>query len=389
MKVNKKRISFVVNHTAFFVSHRLPLAIAAKKAKFDVILMTGQAGSNLMEADSENHLIIAQINHKRVAFRSAGVNPLIELFGLMQLIFNIVRFRPHLVHCVSPKGFIYGGIAARLCRVKGLILAMSGMGYVFTDSGKKSIFRSILGRIYKTLLRFVLSHPNLRLIVQNTDDYKLMLEGKILKKSQVELILGSGVELDSFLGCDALNKEKIILLPARMLRDKGVVEFVAAAQIVKKLEPSWRFILAGVADYQNPSAISSAQLNVWQQEGIVEWLGHVENMAPIFTRAAIVCLPSYREGMPKALLEAAAAACAVITTDVVGCREAIRSGVTGELVPVRDVQALAHVMLKLIRDPMQRIAYGNAGRQRAQSEFSIENVVAKTLNIYDDLLKNA
>ena len=171
-----------------------------------------------------------------------------------------------------------------------------------------------------------------------------------------------------------------------MLKGKGVGEFVAAARKVKLMEPSWRFVLAGAAGYDNPSAILEGDLLAWQAEGVVEWLGHVEDMVPLYREAAIVCLPSYREGMPKALLEAAAAGCAVVTTDVTGCREAIAPGVTGDLVPVRDSDALAAVLLSLIKDDARRLSYGEKGCQRALDRFSVESVVQQTVGIYRELL---
>ena len=178
----------------------------------------------------------------------------------------------------------------------------------------------------------------------------------------------------------------MVLLPARMLKDKGVEEFVEAARRIKAEAPDWRFVLAGAAGYDNPSAIGDAQLQSWQEEGCVEWLGHVNDMVPLFRDSAIVCLPSYREGMPKALLEAAAAGCAVVTSDVTGCREAVDAGVTGELVPVRNVDALADTLLSLIKSESRRHAYGVNGQARAKALFSVDSVVNQTMEIYKDLL---
>jgi glycosyltransferase involved in cell wall biosynthesis len=177
-------------------------------------------------------------------------------------------------------------------------------------------------------------------------------------------------------------------LPARMLKDKGVEEFVEAARRIKTVMPDWRFILAGAAGYDNPSSISNAQLQLWKTEGCVEWLGHVNDMIPLFRESAIVCLPSYREGMPKALLEAAAAGCAIVTTDVTGCREAVEVGVTGDLVPVRNIDALADTLLSLMQDEPRRHLYGAKGQERARALFSVDSVVSQTVKIYKDLLNH-
>jgi len=380
------RIAYIVNHVAFFVSHRLSLAVGAKHAGFEVALFTGQAGSDLMEDAAMTQLAAAGVAHKRAAFRSSGMNPFVELVGVFQLIWFLIQFKPDIVHCASPKGVLYGGIAARLCRVQGLVLAISGMGYAYTQDTSPSLMRKTIKSIYGALAQFSFHHKNVRVIVQNNDDYQLVQSWAKVNESRLTLIPGSGVDLSHFTGCDAASKSHMVLLPARMLKDKGVGEFVAAARKVKLMEPSWRFVLAGAAGYDNPSAISEDDLLAWQAEGVVEWLGHVEDMVPLYREAAVVCLPSYREGMPKALLEAAAASCAVITTDVTGCREAIDLGLTGDLVPVRDADALAEALLSLIRDDARRLSYGEKGRQRAVDRFSVESVVQQTVEIYRELL---
>jgi len=379
------RIAYVVNHAAFFVSHRLPLAIAARNAGYEVQLFTGQAGSQSMEKFAEADLAQAEIPHRRVVFRSTSLNPLLELLGLVQLVLFLWRYRPHLVHCASPKGVLYGGMAARLCGIKGLVLAISGMGYAFTQSRKTSVVRSMLKKLYLVLARFVFRHPNVRVVVQNRDDQAELINNGLVRPNQLLLIPGSGIQLADFSDCSPYNKQDIVLFPARMLRDKGAYEFVEAAKELKKVFPQWRFVLAGAADYQNPSAVSPEELTRWEGEGSVEWLGHLDNVRPMYSAAAIVCLPSYREGMPKVLLEAAAAGCAVVTTDVTGCREAIIPSISGDLVPVRDSGSLAIAMLALMTDKDKRIRYGEAGQQLASDRYSIESVIAQTLSIYHSL----
>lgn len=382
-----ERLVFVINNAAFFVSHRLPLAVGARQAGFEVELITGQPGSAELEGKAAKSLSLARIPHIRTAWRSAGMNPLVELLGLFQLIFYLLRFRPALVHCASPKGVLYGGIAARLCRVPSLVLAISGMGYAFTETSGAGIGRKIIKIIYTVLAAFAFNHRNVHVIVQNQDDKQGLIAAGFIEESKLTLIPGSGVDLKLYAdGWESKDKKQVVLLPARMLIDKGVLEFVQAAREVKRLEPDWRFVLAGAAGYDNPSSISESDLKQWCQDGSVEWLGHVENMVPLFKEAAVVCLPSYREGMPKALLEAAAAGCAVITTDATGCREAIEPGVSGDLVPVRDASSLAAALLSLIKDNNRRIAYGVEGRERAVARFSLDAVVAQTLDIYRGLM---
>lgn len=389
MKASFKRIAFVVNNGAFFASHRLPVAIRAQQLGVEVGLFTGRPGSPSMEALSDKKLLESGVLHQKVGFQSAGINPLIELWGLLQLICLLRKFQPQIVHCASPKGVLYGGIAARLSGTKGVVLAISGMGYAFTASGKSSWLRSVIRKTYQKVSHFAFGHKNLRVIVQNKDDLAAMIDSGLASEEQVMLIPGSGVNLADFVGFSATAKEPIVLLPARMLRDKGVIEFVKAAELIRAVEPGWRFVLAGAADYKNPSALSPDEIESWQLDGSIEWLGHVDDMKKLFSKAAIVCLPSYREGMPKSLLEAAAAGCAVVTTDVTGCREAIVNGHTGDLVPVRDAVALSHALLALIRDQERRVKYGMNGQERARELFSIDAVVEKTFTIYREILKNA
>lgn len=383
----KQRIAYVVNHAAFFVSHRLPLAIGARQAGFDVALFTGQAGNAQMESTAVKQLQMHGIPHLRTCSRSSGTNPFLELWALIQLIGYLLRFKPDVVHCASPKGVLYGGIAARLSRVPSLVLAISGMGYAFTDGADKGWLRKTVKSIYSALVNLAFRHPNAVVIVQNQDDRGSVVARGFAVNERVGLIPGSGVDLTLYADSAVAEKRPFVLLPARMLKDKGVTEFVEAARKIRSQVPGWRFVLAGAAGYDNPSAISEVDLKRWQGQGMVEWLGHVDDMVPLFNQAAIVCLPSYREGMPKALLEAAAAGCAVVTTDVTGCREAIEPGVTGVLVPPRNSIALADALLSLINDEQRQKSYGDKGRKRAVQLFSIESVVQQTIDIYKGLLR--
>ncbi len=384
--MRKGRVVYVVNHVAFFVSHRLPLAAAARQAGLEVSLLTGKSGSDEMERTAVMQLQLADISHSRAVFTSSGMNPLTEGFGILQLVWFILRFRPDIVHCASPKGVLYGGLAARICRVPGLVLAISGMGYAYTAGNERINLRTLIRRVYGVLARFAFHHPNVRVIVQNHDDRKSLTEKGLAQELSVRLIPGSGVDLSLFEGCSAAKKSNIVLLPSRMIKDKGVEEFVNAARRVKSVAPDWRFVLAGAAGYDNPSAINCDRLHRWQSDGYVEWLGHVAEMIPLFRESAIVCLPSYREGMPKVLLEAAAAGCAVVTTDAIGCREAVEPGVTGDLVPVGDSDALADAILSLIKDEQRRLSYGDKGQERAKALFSVNSVVSQTMEIYEELL---
>lgn len=377
------KILYVMNNAGFFCSHRLPIALAARQAGHDVMLLTGQPGSPALEAPALEQLRKHGVEHQVTAFHSGGVSPWKEGLGLAQIVAFMLRWKPDLVHCVSPKGVLYGGFAARLTRRPALVLAVSGMGSLFTGEarGLGRLFR----RAYLLFARLSYGHRNCRVIVQNMDDRRLLVDSGLVGEERVTLIPGSGVPLQRYAGLPWDERDPLVILPARLLRDKGVVEFVEAARQLRAAGCRWRFALVGTAGYDNPYAISQAEVQAWVDEGSVEWWGHRDDMVPVFARARIVCLPSYREGMPKALLEAAAAGCAVVTTDTVGCREAVLPGRTGDLVPVRDAAALARVLGQLIDDPERQAAYGAAGRRLAQERFGIDAVIGGTLATYRSL----
>jgi len=256
-------------------------------------------------------------------------------------------------------------------------------------TGEASSWKSFLRRAYGFGVRIAYGHANKRVIVQNQDDLKVLAESGLASKGELVLIPGSGVNLKEYEAGAEDSRGPLVVLPARMLKDKGVVEFAEAAALVRATRCDWRFALVGTADYQNPTAVSREQIQNWVDAGTLEWWGHRDDMARVFSEASIVCLPSYREGMPKALLEAAAAGCAVVTTDVVGCREAVLDGETGDLVPVGDSVALSRVLLALINEPKRRASYACAGRRLAASRFGLEAVIGRTLSIYQELIHSA
>ncbi len=338
-----------------------------------------------MEAAALEELKETGIPHTRLSFGTGANNIVAEIWGFFALICHFWRLRPDLVHCASPKALLYGGIAARLCQVPALVLSVSGMGYAYTDDGRKSLSRKILALLYGVAARYAFGHPNKRVIVQNLDDWTALKTAGYAAKDELRLIHGSGVDLHSFAQVDHHQKRPIVLFPARILRDKGALEFYQAARNLRTRVNGWRFLMAGAADYQNPSGVPDEMVKAWHNEGAIEWLGHVDDMTTLFRDASIVCLPSYREGLPKSLIEAAAAGCAVVTTDTIGCREAVVAGETGDLVPVRNAKALAEALLGLITDAPRRIRYGQAGVVLAGSRFDLAMVISQHKQLYQEI----
>ena len=377
-----KKILLTINSAAFFVSHRLPIAKAAVEDGWEVSVVTGQPPSSAMDEGAEEAISTAGIQYRQLQFRAAGTNPVFELIGLVQMFFHVVMFRPDVMHCITPKGNLYGGLCARFLRVPKLVLAISGMGYLYTDGG--GFFKRLIKSIYRPLIRWIYRHPQITVIVQNQDDYNSILSAGWVPQERIVLIPGSGVVLDDYVQLsDTDHIQPLVILPARLILEKGIQEFVEAAINCKATYPQWRFALVGTADYQSPSAISRPQIEQWVDAGSIEWFGYQHDMPAVYRQCAIVCLPSfYMEGLPKCLLEAAAAGRPVVTTNSVGCREAIIDGETGILVPVRDAEALAQALLRLMNDPALRERMGAAGRERAIREFDINTVVARHLAIY-------
>ena len=313
----------------------------------------------------------------------------INLFSNLIILFNIWNFfrkeKPDIVHLVTIKPYLYGGIISRLINVPCLVTAVSGLGTLFIGNELRNKFlRFFLYPIYK----FAFNHFNQKIIIQNKDDLKLLVEWGVLNPGKVNLLKGSGVKLENFINLEEPNGIPTICFAGRLLRDKGVHEFINAAKIIKKKRIEAIFLLAGDLDINNPTSLKLEDLKIIKREGLVEILGFCKDIPKLFSQSNIVCLPSYREGLPKVLLEAAAANRAVVTTDVPGCRDAIIVNKTGLIVPVKSPEKLANAIQWLIEHPRERIAMGTAARKLAEKEFLIEIIVKQHMNIYLDLIKN-
>ena len=286
------------------------------------------------------------------------------------------------MHSFTIKCAVYGGLAAR-CAGAARVNAVAGMGYVFI--GDEPLART-LRPIVRTLLRPALGGARSRLILQNLDDITIFEKSGLA--AQIRLIPGSGVDCTRFLPPTESEREGPlrVVLASRMLWDKGVREFVEAARMLKSQGRALRFQLAGGPDPGNPASIPESILRDWQASGIVDWLGHVDDMPTLLAAADVVVLPSYREGLPKSLIEAAACARPLITTDVPGCREVVNDGVDGLVVPVRDALALAHAIARLQDDPSLARRLGEAARAKALAEYDERRIVTSTLDVYCELL---
>jgi glycosyltransferase involved in cell wall biosynthesis len=317
-----------------------------------------------------------------VGMQRGGINPLKELCS----IFNVWRlcrlFRPELVHLVAIKPYLYGGLIARLVRVPGVVSAVAGLGSVFIGENLRDrLFRAFLYPLY----RLAFGHPNQIVVVQNQEDANFLVNWGVVNRKKIRLLRGSGVDLAAFTRFKEPTGIPTVAFFARFLRDKGVYDFVAAARLLRENGVDARFLLAGDIDAKNPTSLTESEVQFLRDSGVVEVLGYQTDIPALYAKVNIVCLPSYREGLPKGLVEAAAAARAVVTTDVPGCRDAIVLNETGLLVPVKSPEKLADALQWMIENPEERAAMGKAGRLLAEKEFAIEKIVQGHLVIYDEL----
>jgi glycosyltransferase involved in cell wall biosynthesis len=372
-----RRLLFVVNDLSFFLSHWREIAVRAAAAGIDVHVAAGEDPEARARVDALGFAVHALPLHR------GRLSPLADLRLLCGLVRLIRSLQPDILHTVTIKPVIWGGIASRVARVPGAVSYISGLGYVFiAESPRASLLRWLVAALY----RAALNHGNRRIIFENSSDRQEIARLGVSITGRDRIIRGAGVNLAEFRQLPEPDGTPVVLMPARMLNDKGAREFVAAARSLKGRGMDVRFRYAGSPDRHNPASVSPETLADWQAEGLVEFLGHRNDMPELMAAAHIVALPSYREGLPRALIEAAACGRAVVTTDVPGCRDAIEPGETGLLVPVRDAEALADAIATLIEDPERRRAMGAAGRALAERAFRIEAVAAQHLDIYAELL---
>ena len=352
------------------------LAQAARDAGFEVLLAmrVQEHGPEI----SRQGFKLFPINLLR-----KSVNPIREVLAVIELTRLYRAEKPDLVYHVAIKPILYGSIAARLAGVPSVINVFAGLGYTYTSEE----FRAKLLRL---LLKFGLNaackSSGSIAVFQNEEDQAQLVRDHVVRQSRTRVIRGTGVDTERFRPMPNEGGEPVILLACRMLWDKGVGEFVEAARLLKRQKPGVRFVLVGRCDEDNPASIQPEQLHRWQEEGTIEWWGHRSDMPAVLGNAAVVVLPSYREGLPVSLLEAAACGKPIVATDVPGCREVVRHRINGLLVAPRNANALADAIVTLLENPELRNELGRRGRDIVVKEFSSTMVTQQTLALYDELL---
>lgn len=372
-KLTGKTILYVVTEDWYFWSHRLPIARAARDAGAKVIVAARMT-------DHKDRIEAEGFKGVDIPFDRSGVNPVKDLGTLSQLIRLYRQFEPDLVHHVAVKPVLYGSIAASLTSVPAIVNAMAGLGFLFiSESWKARLMRGA----FRKLIAILGNWQNTSLIVQNRDD-KLVFEDCGVRLQQITLIPGSGVDTAMFQPMPEPEGMPVAICVSRMLKDKGILELVEAARILRDRKIPLKIRLVGGTD-ANPTSIPKNNLMAWAAEGLVEYAGHSNDVVNEYARAHIAVLPSYREGLPKSLLEAAACGRPIVATDVPGCREICIDGETGKLVPAKDPLALANALATLAHDQKLRKTYGINARELADRAFSTDVVIAETMELYSTL----
>lgn len=369
-----KKIIFLVNVDWFFISHRLPIALAAIERGFDVYLLTEITDKKLILESTGIKVI-------RIPFKRSGLNIIKEISTLYFILKAYLQIRPDIVHHITIKPVIYGSIASFFVNTRNVINAISGLGYIFSNS-ENSVLKRILIQVFRCIFR----NLNLNFIFQNKDDLDLFLTLGIIKSNEnVHIIKGSGVDLDKFCYSPApLGEKLVILFPARILWDKGVRELKIATDLLKNnYGTKIQFLIAGMIDMENKSAVPYSYILNWADGEYVKYLGFQEDMIDLYRKCDLVILPSYREGIPKALIEASASGRAIITTDSVGCRDCVDEGFNGLKVKSKSYEGIVNAIVYLEERRDLILLMGSNSRLKAEKEFDLKSVISLHLDLYN------
>ncbi|MBL4613894.1 MAG: glycosyltransferase family 4 protein [Magnetovibrio sp.] len=368
----RPKLLITVTEDWAFCSHRLPTAFAARDAGYDVVVAARM---------SDHQERIEALGFRTVpwAIKRESQNPFSELSALLDLIRIYKAERPMVCYHVALKAIMYGSIAARIAGVKGVVNLFSGLGVVFISNTLK--FR-LIRRAITPFLRWAHKPPGFRLQVQNKDDRAFLNNLGISTPEQTDLVPGSGLDLENFSETpEPTHEPPVAILVARMLWDKGIGELAQAARILKQRNVALRIVLVGAPDPANPASIPQHQIKTWVDDGVLEWWGRREDVAEILKQSHIAVLPSYREGIPRSLLEAAAVGRPMVAFDVPGCKDLIQNDKNGFLVPFQDATALANALEKLATDPDLRKRLGHQARLDVERTYSADAIRARIRDI--------
>jgi glycosyltransferase involved in cell wall biosynthesis len=378
MNRTKKRLVFLVPDDITFIVQRLVMAKAALNGGYEVHVLSSDTG-HVKKLESYGFI------HHRLDLHRGGLNPIADFGSFVRLIFLLAKLRPDILHNVSIKPVIYGSTAGTIVGLKHIVNLVNGLGYAFSRKGLKGElvhFAAVL------MYRNALALPGLRVIFQNPDNRQYFLDNKLVDVEKTVLIRGSGVDMQKFIKTPLPQTEvPTILYVGRLLWSKGIRELVKAAEILRERKVPFNLVIVGEPDELNPESANPAVIKEWEDKGLLKWMGRQTDMPKFYQEASIVCLPSYGEGLPLTMLEAAATGRALVTTNVPGCREVVQQGKNGFLVSVQNSEELANALEKLLKDKKLREDFGEASHRMVKEEFSSQIVEEKLLTVYSSLLK--
>ncbi len=366
---NRKKILYVVNVDWFFISHRLPIAIEAKKRNYDIYVAT--------KLTKYKEKLIAQgFKVHDLKLNRKSENPLEIIYSLFNLLKIIYKVNPDIIHAITIKPILLSGLAGFLFKKIKFIYAISGLGFTFSSKGLKSEIRRFL---ILSFYRIILINKNFKIIFQNKSDMNQISKVTFLNSQNSFIINGSGINLKEFKPSEFNKNNFNVLLASRLLYSKGIKDFIDASKLVTGAS----FSIAGSFDLENKDCIPEDIFYKWIDDSNVKYLGDVKNMSQLINKNNIIVLPSfYGEGLPKILIEASACGRAIITTNNPGCRDAIENNITGILIPPQDANALAKAIQKLVNNPRLCKKMGRKGRLLAEKKYDINKIVEKHLYIY-------
>lgn len=369
-----KRILIIVNHPKNLLIYRHQFMLDLQQRGYAV---SACAPYDRVVADKLHQMNVKFIPIK---MQTSGISPIRDSVTLFRLFRIIKKYSPTIIINYTIKPTIYGSIAARLCGIRRIYSVITGLGYVFSNNDKVRLIRKLVQLLYKISLRY-----NKKVFFQNPDDIKLFVINKLLDANKSILINGSGVDLQKFQPV-AFPDKCCFLLISRLLKSKGIFEYVEAANIIKQKYPKVQFkFIGGWAGNSNPETIEQKQVDELRQNGAVEFLDVVDDIRPIIKATTVYVLPSfYREGTPRSILESMAMGKPIITTDMPGCREAVKHGVNGYLVPAKNVKKLAAAMEKFILQPELAVKMGKESRKIAEEKYDVHKVNGIILDALED-----
>jgi len=372
-----KKILFIISEESYFISHRLNLAIEALENGYKVGILCNRGKNTTLLKDKG-------IEVYNFSLSRTSLSPVNHIQTIIQISKTFKLYQPDLIHAVAIKPVIFSSIVTKFQDIDSRVFALGGMGFIFSSN---KFLAKLLRPFVVLFLKYCLSGGKTRLIMQNKDDCKTVWDLKLIQENKTRLIEGAGVDTNLFMPKEEkLKKIPTIILPARLLWDKGIREFVEAAKIIKSKSIAARFILVGSQDIHNPENIELEVIEKWVDQELIEYWGFSDDMPKIMSEASIVCLPSYREGLPKVLIEAASCAKPIVTTNVPGCKEVVSHGLNGYLVKVRESRDLAIRLEELIIDKNLRHSMGQEGRKIVLNRFAENLITNKTRKVWEEVL---